>query len=212
MMIPKAKVSIPGLPIGNLAAVANMVRKCGGDPIITNNPSDLYNAERIILAGVGAFDAGMQALGEGGWLQPLNSLAQQGKTPILGICLGMQLMCQGSEEGIKPGLGWFEADVKLITPLSGSGLKVPHMGWNTVKIINPCHVLPQTKSEKRFYFVHSFHVVCRDPSDVVATTFYGCELTSAIARRNLYGVQFHPEKSHRFGMSLIQQFLKVEVG
>jgi glutamine amidotransferase len=167
------QVAIPALPIGNLAAVANMVCKCGGEAVITSNPLDLYRAQRIILAGVGTFDSGMQALEEGGWLAPLHDLALQGQTPILGICLGMQLMCQRSDEGVLPGLGWFKAQVKRILPAAGLGLKVPHMGWNTLNIRN-------------------------------------ANLTAAMGRGNLYGTQFHPEKSHRFGMTLMQHFLKLK--
>jgi glutamine amidotransferase len=205
----KIQVSIPALPIGNLAAVANMVRKCGGEAVIVSNPHDLYHAQRIILAGVGAFDAGMQALREGGWLAPLHDLALQGQIPILGICLGMQLMCQRSDEGVLPGLGWFEAEVKRIVSPPGLGLKIPHMGWNTVNIRNANALLSPTVDEQRFYFVHSFHAVCADPADVVATTPYGDNLTAAMGRGNLFGTQFHPEKSHRFGMTLIQHFLKL---
>lgn len=204
-----SQVTIPALPIGNLAAVANMVRRCGGEPIITANPQDLYRSQCIILAGVGAFDTGMRALEQGRWLVPLHDLAQQGQTPILGICLGMQLMCQSSEEGVLPGLGWFKAEVRRIVPPVGSGLKVPHMGWNTLNFRNANALLAPTDDEQRYYFVHSYHVVCGDPIDVVATTPYGGELTAAMGRGNLYGTQFHPEKSHRFGMNLMQHFLKL---
>ena len=203
----KRQVTIPSLPIGNLAAVANMVRKCGGEAVITSNPQDLYQSQRVILAGVGAFDSGMRALEDGGWLKPLHNLAQRGQTPILGICLGMQLMCQRSEEGVLPGLDWFKAEVKRILPSGGSGLKVPHMGWNTLNIHHANALLFPTDEEQRYYFVHSYHVVCDDPVDVVATTQYGADLTAAIGRDNLFGTQFHPEKSHRFGMALMQHFL-----
>lgn len=203
------QVTIPALPIGNLAAVANMVRKCGGEAVITSNPQDLYRSQRVILAGVGAFDAGMRVLEEGGWLQPLHDLVQHGQTPVLGICLGMQLMCQRSDEGVLPGLGWFDAEVKRIIPPAGLGLKVPHMGWNTLNIRNANALLSPTADEQRFYFVHTYHVVCDATDEVVATTPYGDDLTAAIGRGNLYGMQFHPEKSHRFGMTLMQNFLKL---
>ena len=203
------QVTIPALPIGNLAAVANMVRKCGGEAVITASPQDLYQSQCVILAGVGAFDTGMRALEDGGWLRPLHDLALRGQTPILGICLGMQLMCQGSEEGVLPGLGWFKAEVRRIVAPVGSGLKVPHMGWNTLNICNANALLSPTDDEQRYYFVHSYHVVCGDPIDVVATTPYGGDLTAAMGRGNLFGTQFHPEKSHRFGMTMMQQFLKL---
>lgn len=201
------KVTIPALPIGNLAAVANMVRKCGGRADVAVEPEELMRAERVIIAGVGAFDAGMRALEQGGWLDPLGRLARDGTVPVLGICLGMQLMCRRSEEGVLPGLAWFEADVRRIVLPAHSTLKVPHMGWNTVQVRNPCSVLQTRADEQRFYFVHSYHAVCDDPGDVVAVARYGQPLTAAIARGNLTGVQFHPEKSHRFGQQLITQFL-----
>jgi len=201
-------VTIPALPISNLGAVANMVRKCGGEAIVTKEPLALLSAERVIIAGVGAFDAGMRALGEEGWIEPLQHLANEGSIPILGICLGMQLMCRSSEEGRLPGLGWFEADVKRIIAQSHS-LKVPHMGWNTLTVEKQNFLLSQSIEERRFYFVHSYHVVCDDAHDVLATTNYGVALTAAISRNRLYGTQFHPEKSHRFGMDLIKKFLEI---
>lgn len=185
-----------------------MVRKCGGEAIITADPQALLGAERVIIAGVGAFDAGMQALREEGWISPLQYIASKGNIPILGICLGMQMMCRRSEEGNLPGLGWFDADVKRIVSQSQSH-KVPHMGWNTLTLAKTNDLLPQSDEERRFYFVHSYHVVCDDDNDVLATTNYGIELTAAISRNRLFGTQFHPEKSHRFGMELIQRFLEV---
>ena len=209
MRIPQ--VTIPTLPIGNLAAVANMVRKCGGAPVFAADPHELLQAELIILSGVGAFDYGMRALEAGGWLEPLNQVVQYGTVPILGICLGMQLMCKNSEEGKLKGLGWFDADVRLIVPPPHSALKVPHMGWNTVSVVNPTPLFGMDTDEKRFYFVHSYHVVCHNPAEVIATTFYGHTVTAAIARGHLFGVQFHPEKSHRFGAELIGRFLGLQI-
>lgn len=201
-------VTIPDLSIGNLAAVANMVHRIGGEAIITSKPTDLKNAQRIILAGVGAFDTGMRALEEEGWLEPLKKIKNEGQVPILGICLGMQLMCRSSEEGKLPGIGWFNADVKKIIP-SNSEIKVPHMGWNTVQVQKSNSLIPDNAEEQRFYFVHSYHAVCTEPQDVLASTFYGCELTAGISKQNIYGMQFHPEKSHRFGLSLIKNFLEI---
>ncbi len=205
----KPQVIIPALPICNLGAVAKMVHKCGGEAFITDAPEDLYRAQRIILAGVGAFDAGMRTLAEGGWLKPLNDLAKQGQVPIYGICLGMQLMCRRSDEGSLPGLGWFKADVKRIILPSGSSLKVPHMGWNTLDIHRSNTLFLSRSDEQRFYFVHSYHVVCDDSNDEIASTMHGVNLTAAISRGRLYGTQFHPEKSHRFGMALIKNFLEI---
>ena len=204
----KASVVIPALPIGNLAAVSNMVRKCGGEAVITTDPQDLAKAQRIILAGVGAFDAGMRVLEEGKWLKPLHEIAQRGEVPILGICLGMQLMCRRSDEGRLRGLGWFEADVKRIVPQSHS-LKVPHMGWNTITVVKPSELISYSDEEQRFYFVHSYHVVCNDKKDISTTTDYGFNVTASFENKNVYGVQFHPEKSHRFGKELFKKFISI---
>lgn len=202
-------VVIPALSTGNLAAVANMVRKVGGQPCISNSPGDLCKAQRIIIAGVGAFDAGMQSLKLGGWLDSLNEVSSLGKTPILGICLGMQLMCCASEEGAESGLGWFEAQVRRIVPEQGSKLKVPHMGWNTLSMVNPCSLFSNNIDQHRFYFCHSYHVTCDNPEDEVAFVTYGFRISAAISRGNIYGVQFHPEKSHRFGAELIERFINL---
>jgi glutamine amidotransferase len=210
-MSQSQKVIIPSLPIGNQGAVANMVRKCGGEAVITADPEDLARAHRIILAGVGAFDAGVRALEEGNWLKPLHEIAQRGEVPILGICLGMQLMCRQSDEGHLPGMGWFEADVKRIVSPSHS-LKVPHMGWNTITLAKPNELISCSPEEQRFYFVHSYHVACDDPRDVMATTTHGIEITAAISRNRLFGTQFHPEKSHRYGMGVISSFIHLPRG
>ena len=207
-MSESIQVTIPALPICNTGAVTNMVRKVGGEAVVTTDPVDLHQAQRIILAGVGAFDAGMRALEEGGWLPSLHDIVSAGEVPILGICLGMQLMCRSSEEGQLSGLGWFDAEVKKFKLPADSKLKIPHMGWNTVDINKP-NALIDAGREQRFYFVHSYHVICNDPSDVLATTRHGYDLTAAFSNENIYGVQFHPEKSHRFGMDLIKRFLEL---
>lgn len=204
----KPSVVVPDLHIGNIASVIKMVRKCGGDAEIISDPSDLPKRGKVILAGVGSFDAGVKALEKHGWAEWLTEIVVRRGTPILGICLGMQLMCRSSEEGELPGLGWFDADVKLIKLQEETNLKVPHMGWNTIDIKKP-NALIDAEGEQRFYFVHSYHVVCNDPSDVIATTHHGYDWTAAFSNQNIYGVQFHPEKSHRFGMDLIKRFLEL---
>jgi imidazole glycerol-phosphate synthase subunit HisH len=200
-------VLLPDLRIGNMASVVNMVRKCGGAPEIVTAPRQLSDRARIILAGVGSFDAAMEAVLASGWAEPLTRLAMDQKVPVLGICLGMQIMSRGSEEGKLPGLGWVEADVKRLSFSPETRLKVPHMGWNTVEVARSNPLIDDAGGEQRFYFVHSYHVVCQNPSDVVAIARYGCDVTAAVNRANIFGVQFHPEKSHRFGMAVIQRFL-----
>lgn len=203
------KVIIPALPISNLGAVANMVKKCGGNPLITSDPRELYNADRIIISGVGSFDSGIISLKEGGWLEALTEIHNDQQIPILGICLGMQLMCINSDEGFLNGLSWFNANVKLIQS-ADKGFKVPHMGWNTVEVVKNDTLLDNFTTSSRFYFVHSFHVVCNDSTDVVAITNYHLNITAIIRKGLTYGVQFHPEKSHNYGVKLISNFLNLK--
>jgi imidazole glycerol-phosphate synthase subunit HisH len=200
-------VALPNLRTGNFASVIRMVQKVGGSARLVDSPADLRGADKIILAGVGAFDNGMASLREGRWIDPLNEAIVERKVPVLGICLGMQLMFQRSEEGILPGLGWVDGEVRHFNLPSESGLKVPHMGWNTVTITKLNPLFPVDGNEQRFYFVHSYHAHCAHPDDVVATATHGYPFTAALSRDNLYGVQFHPEKSHRFGMAIIKNFL-----
>jgi len=202
-------IAIPGIPCGNFASVLRMIQKCGGDARIVSSPDGLARYQKVIIAGVGAFDYGMASLRHGGWTDVLGDLALQRKVPVLGICLGMQLMCSASEEGGLPGLGWVDAEVRRLSPEPGSGLKVPHMGWNTVRVLRPNPLLDADDGEQRFYFVHSYYVACRRDDDVLATAQHGKDFAAAFNRDNIYGVQFHPEKSHRFGMALLRNFVNL---
>ena len=195
--------------IGNLNSVANMIRHVGGKCRISNNVEEIANAEKLILPGVGAFDRGMEALNESGIAEALSVAALERGVPILGICLGMQLMAKRSEEGRQPGLGWLDAEVVKFRFPEGSGLKIPHMGWNTLSIQreNP---LIRPEERQRFYFVHSYHVVCTNEPDVTATCGYGYDFVAAFAHNNIFGAQFHPEKSHRFGMAVMRNFLEMK--
>jgi len=200
-------IKILDIQIGNTSSVLNMLRKCGTQAEIISNPLMLTGAKKIIISGVGAFDAGMQALKDGGWIEALTKLVKEGQIPILGICLGMQLMCKRSEEGQLPGLGWFNAEVNRFQFDVDSSLKIPHMGWNTVIVKKSNHLISLNTEEQRYYFVHSYHVICKASEDILATANYGGEFTAAINKQNLFGVQFHPEKSHRFGMTLLKRFI-----
>jgi glutamine amidotransferase len=209
MTEPKARIGIPALPCGNFSSVVKIVEKAGGRADIVQDPGALAQYGKVIVAGVGAFDHGMDAIRDLGWLGPLNEAAQVRKVPILGICLGMQMLCEDSEEGVRPGLGWIPGHVRKFRPAPGSALKVPHMGWNTIEVRRPNPILEATASEQRFYFVHSFHAVCTDPSDVIAVAHHGIEFSAAIGRGNVLGAQFHPEKSHRFGLALMRRFVEI---
>jgi glutamine amidotransferase len=193
--------------MGNLASIQNMVKKVGGTARISSDVNEIQSASKLILPGVGAFDTGMTNLKERGLIPTLETKAKGG-TPVLGICLGMQLLSRRSEEGVLPGLGWIDAEtIRFRFSAEQASLRIPHMGWNTVRSTTNAGLFDNLGSEPRFYFVHSYHVVCRDPADVLSTTEYGLLFTSALQNGNIMGVQFHPEKSHKFGMALFKNFL-----
>lgn len=198
-------IAIIDYNIGNLGSISNMLKKIGAHSFVTANPKDIAKASKLILPGVGAFDAGMKKLEESGLIPLLNERVLQAGVPTLGICLGMQLMTRRSEEGNLPGLGWIDAEVKRFR-LSGHQLKVPHMGWNTVTPLRSSPLVDNLPSESRFYFVHSYFVHCARTEDSLLTTSYGKPFHSAFQWRNVMGVQFHPEKSHKFGMALLRNF------
>lgn len=200
-------IAIIDLKLGNIASICNIIKKNAGDYFVCSDPKDLATAKKVILPGVGSFDSGICALYEGGWIKPLNHFVFTHKKPVLGICLGMQLMCLDSQEGKLKGLGWIEANVKRFYFLNANAvLKIPHMGWNTLDIKKE-NMLINPNDDERFYFVHSYYVDCLDKYDILSTTNYGHDFTSAFSKNNIYGVQFHPEKSHRFGMKLIKNFI-----
>lgn len=193
---------------GNIASVLNMIRKAGGDAIVSDSHEVIKQATKLILPGVGAYDHGMSHLHAKQLPAILQARAAAG-VPLLGICLGMQLLAQGSEEGKMPGLGLIDAKFKRFAFEADSTMRVPHVGWNTVQIQKSNPLIADNQEENRYYFVHSYYAACADESDILATTEYGHRFPSAYSKENVYGVQFHPEKSHRFGLSLIKQFLKV---
>ncbi len=193
--------------MGNLGSILNMLHKVGVPGVISAEPSEIARADKLILPGVGAFDRGMQNLAERNLIPLLNDLVLEQRKPILGLCLGMQLFTRRSEEGQLPGLGWLDAEtVRFRFAGPPPVLKVPHMGWNTLQ---PCANHPLFRDlgdEPRFYFVHSFYVVCGNQEEVLAQTRYGGDFASVVGKQNILGVQFHPEKSHRFGMALLRNF------
>lgn len=196
--------------MGNLGSIANMLKKVGVPARISAEQAVIEQADKLILPGVGAFDQGMKHLAERGLVDVLNEQVLGRGKPVLGLCLGMQLFSGRSEEGQARGLGWIEAEtVRLRYGPEHGPLKVPHMGWNTITPARSHPLLDGLGSEPRFYFVHSYHVVCADLACVLAEASYGFELTAAVARGNVLGVQFHPEKSHRFGMRLLKNFAEL---
>lgn len=193
--------------MGNVGSILNMLKKMGCKAKISGDPQDIQQAEKIILPGVGAFDQGMTNLHHRGLVSLLNRRVVEDHCAVLGICLGMQLLTSSSEEGVLPGLGWIRAKTRRFRfDDTNSHLKVPHMGWNEVKPVNHPPLFTGYDKVPRFYFVHSYHVCCEDPEDVIGTSAHGYEFTAAVGRGNIFGTQFHPEKSHKYGMTLLKNF------
>lgn len=196
--------------MGNLGSILNMLKKIGAPAKISSNLQEIDKADKIILPGVGAFDTAMKRLAELEMIDLLNDKVLNRKTPTLGVCLGMQLLTKDSEEGVLPGLGWIDAEtIRFRFDRKQTNLKIPHMGWNTVKICREGTLFKDMDGEARFYFVHSYHVICHQPEDILAVTDYGYECISVLKRDNIMGVQFHPEKSHKFGMKLLKNFAEL---
>lgn len=191
--------------VGNLGSILNMFRKLGIEAATLGEPLELFAAERLILPGIGAFDACVSRLRERGFERPLLDAVARG-VPLLGICVGMQMLTAGSEEGTLPGLGLVPARTVRFRPTAG--LKVPHMGWNEVRWTAADLLGEGLDYGARFYFVHSYYVVCDDPENQLATAHYGHDFAACIRRGRVYGVQFHPEKSHRFGLRLLGNFAR----
>ena len=200
-------IAIIDYAIGNLGAVANMLNRLGVVCEITSDLKRIQCAKKIILPGNGAFDACMQGLRGTGLIPLLKELVLDQKTPLMGICVGAQMLGHGSEEGIEPGLGWIDMHVKRFPALPD--LRIPHMGWCQVTQCNRMHTLVQgMDQEARFYFVHSYYMQPTNEQDALLTAHYGLDFTAAVCVENIVGVQFHPEKSHRFGKQLLDRFVK----
>ncbi len=205
-------IAIIDYGMGNVGSIANMLRKIGAEACIARDPETIANADKLVLPGVGAFDSGMEKLDSSGLLPVLRERVQGAKVPILGLCLGMQFFGTGSEEGSRPGLGWIDArSVRFAFDGPQAGLKIPHMGWNHVSVEQPGPLFANMPVDSRFYFVHSYHVVCSDPGLVLTTTTYGYPFVSGVVKGHITGFQFHPEKSHRFGMQVFRNFAAMSV-
>jgi len=201
-------ITIVDYGMGNLGSIANMIKKIGHYSEITSDISKIETASKIILPGVGSFDRAIKNLEDLGLVEVLKENVLQNKIPILGICLGMQIMTKNSEEGEKNGLGLLDAYVQRFKYQEDRKLKIPHMGWNLVTQQKDNLLFKGMESELRYYFVHSYHVVCNNVEDLLTTTNYGYDFVSSFATDNIFGVQFHPEKSHKFGMDLLKNFVE----
>jgi imidazole glycerol-phosphate synthase subunit HisH len=200
------KISIIDYGVGNIGSISNIIKKLGGLSEVLADPDELTNSKKIILPGVGSYDVGMRALNSSGFSKSILKAVENGAT-ILGICLGMQLLFEYSEEGHEKGLGLIEGQVKKFK--SGDiKIKVPHMGWNIVTPTIDSPLFKSSDEELRYYHVHSYHVIC-DEKYITAVTNYGYQFPSAVQSSNIYGVQFHPEKSHRFGFQLMTRFISL---
>lgn len=202
-------ITIVDYGLGNLGSIVNMLKRIGVKSHVTSELSQISSAEKILLPGVGSFDHAINEINQRGLLDVLNTKALIDKVPFLGVCLGMQLLTNSSEEGVLPGLGYINAKTVKFS-FKEEKLKIPHMGWNSIKLFTPSQLTMDMEIEEfRFYFVHSYYVKCENQENSIAKTMYGFQFDSMIQKENIFGAQFHPEKSHRFGMKLFLNFSKI---
>ncbi len=203
------KITIIDYGVGNLGSIQNMLKYINVDFDMAFDHRDIKAADKVLLPGVGAFDAAIDTLHEKNLVDSLNEFVTIKKKPLLGICLGMQLLTNQSEEGKKKGFGWIEGEAtKFNFGDNPDKLKVPHMGWNFIQPQYDNPLLAEMDETYRFYFVHSYFVSCQKKDNVLATTHFGHDFASIINKDNVFGAQFHPEKSHKFGMKLLNNFAK----
>jgi imidazole glycerol phosphate synthase, glutamine amidotransferase subunit len=202
-------IAIINSGVGNLGAIPNMLARLGANARVTLDPVEIESADRIVLPGVGSFDAALRNLTASGVLEVLRYRVIERGTPLLGVCLGMELLADRSEEGSMDGLGWIPGEVvRFRFDHVDPAPRIPHMGWNIVRSTRDAPLLRDLGDRPRFYFAHSFHFRAADPSHVIGVTDYGGSFASAIQRDNIAGIQFHPEKSHRFGLAIFRNFLE----
>ena len=200
-------ITIVNYGLGNVQAIANIYKRLGIEVTIASTDADLANAQRIILPGVGAFDWAMMRLHHSGMRDCLEELVKIDRRPVLGICVGMQMMAQRSDEGEAAGLGWIDGEVRKFDAASFTQkTHLPHMGWNDVHPEQPGGLFAGLEADARFYFLHSFYFAPRNPADVLAVTDYNGPYASSVRHDNVFGVQFHPEKSHQWGIQLLKNF------
>jgi glutamine amidotransferase len=195
--------------LGNILAFQNMYKRLNVEVAVAKTAGDLASATRIILPGVGAFDHAMELLDQSGMRPTLTELVMDRKMPVIGICVGMQILAKASDEGTRPGLGWIDGQVRHFGALEGQNLLVPHMGWNDVRPTPGNRLFENLETDARFYFLHSFFFECAQAADVAAAANYGIDFACAVRHDNIHGVQFHPEKSHHFGAQLLKNFAEL---
>jgi len=202
-------IAIIDYGVGNLASIKNMIKKAGFESVLAADKDSVEKADRIILPGIGAFDHCMKKFNDSGLRPLVTKKVKEQKVPLLGICVGLQMLMESSEEGTEPGLGWVAGRTVKFKKENLGYLKIPHMGWTDVRIARKTSLTEGLGDQPRFYFVHSYYVQPDDKSDEMLTAYYGYEFTAAINRENIYGAQFHPEKSHKFGMKLLENFSRL---
>jgi len=202
-------ISIVNYGSGNIRAIGNIYDQLKVAYNVVSSASELKRASHIILPGVGSFDKTLDKLNKSGLRQVLDEKALVEKIPVLGICVGMQIMANSSEEGVLPGLGWIKGDVKMFNKQLLVKPKLPHLGWNSILPQKESSILKGVECKTGFYFIHSYYYQTERSEDILTTTFYGSEFSSSINRGNIYGTQFHPEKSHSNGMIVLQNFAKL---
>ena len=203
-------ITIVDYGLGNISAFLNVYRRANIEATTAKTAKELDGATRVILPGVGSFDHAMEQLQRSGMRETLDDLALNRRVPMLGICVGMQMLARSSDEGTLPGLGWIAGSVRnLGSLLAERALPLPHMGWNDVRVVSNDKLFDQLDADSRFYFLHSYYFDCDRPGDAAAVASYGREFACAVHAENIYGVQFHPEKSHHWGTRLLQNFANV---
>ena len=204
-------IAIINYGVGNLTSVLNMCKRIGAEAMITSDVEAIKQADRLLLPGVGHFDSCMQQFNKSGLRTIVEQKTFDEKVPLLGICVGAQMMTRGSEEGTEIGLGWVPATTIRFKLSAQPNYKIPNMGWNEITITQPSPLWNDLPTDARFYFAHSFHFLFDNDAMVTAKANYGYEYAIAFKNNNLFGTQFHPEKSHKFGMKVLENFSKLPV-